>query len=159
MPHNSEDLIIKRKTPIAAPLDCQTTAKRRNLLDSLLQGRLLAPPGRFFCLFPTDGHGSQFDSKSPVDRPTKVLDALAIPRKGETSNHSRPPEKRNKPNFLQPICNQWTTAGPSVSLNNARTANGSRDQQVVFFDEILGVGPVPVAKGWAVVWPRPAAFF
>ena len=48
MSHDSEDLIIKRKTPIAAPLDCQTTAKRRNLLDSLRLGRLLAPPGRFF---------------------------------------------------------------------------------------------------------------
>ena len=51
MSHNSEDLTIKQKPPIAAPLDCQTTANLRNLLGSLRLGRLLAPPGRFFCLF------------------------------------------------------------------------------------------------------------
>ena len=37
MSHNLEDLTIKQNTPVAAPLDCQTTARQRS---AWLGGRL-----------------------------------------------------------------------------------------------------------------------
>ena len=48
MSHNSDDLIIKQNTPMAAPLDCQTTATWRKSHGSLHLGRLFGPELRLF---------------------------------------------------------------------------------------------------------------
>ncbi len=67
MSHNSEDLTIKENTPIAAPLDCQTTANLRNLLGSLLLGRLFSPEPRLFSpLSCPNSLRSKDESESPT---------------------------------------------------------------------------------------------
>ena len=115
MPHNSEDLIIKQKTPIAALPGCQTTANLRNLLGRLLLGRLLTSPGRFFSSSRPRGMVPSSPRSHPLTARRRCLTHSLFQERGRQAITLDHQKKRNKPNFLQPICNQWTTAGPSAA--------------------------------------------